>query len=55
MRRTAQPQGEIAFSLYTVEFSSTRLLLAARVTKQLGVIEQPWLGAEALLCFRVCD
>lgn len=41
MKRIAQPQIEIAFNLCTVEFSSTRLLLAARVTKQLGVIEQP--------------
>lgn len=55
MKRMAQPQREIAFSLCTVEFSSTCLPLAARVTKQLGVIEQPWLEAEALLCFRVCD
>lgn len=55
MKRIAQPKREIAFNLCTVEFSSTCLLLAARVTKQLGVTERPWLGAEALLCFRICD
>lgn len=55
MKRIAQPQREIAFHVCTVKFCSTRLLLAACVPKQLGVIEWPWLRAEALLCFRVCD
>lgn len=48
MKRIAQPQREIAFNLCTVKFSSTCLLLAAHVPKQLPVIEWPWLGTQVL-------